>query len=742
MTINQTDQNLAQLRQKAVAKLAYAPDTKQITPSSEKLLHELRVHQVELEMQNEQLRDSQIALEKSRDRYVDFHDFAPVGYLALNRQGLIDEINLTGAALLGVERNKLPHHRFVSYIVSEDRDRWHRHFIGVMKCDDTRTCELELQHGDGPHIYARLDCLRLKKDGKELVVRVVLTDITERKQAEAKALQMAQFLNALSRCNEVITRCTTEEELFTKICGIVVQISDIKMAWVGLVDGADKQVNTVASCGTGMEYLAGIRILMNADSPFGRGPTATSIREDKPLWCQDFMNDPIAAPWHERGAHFGWRSSAALPLHKEGVAIGAITLYSAVVNAFDEAIRNLLVELVSDISFALDNFARDDARKLAEDALNLFKHTLDQTLDCIFMFRDDNFKFIYVNEGAINQVGYTRAELLEMTPLDIKPEFTLERFLEMVQPLCNGTQPSINVQTVNRHKDGHDIPVEIFLQLVRNEGSAPRYMAVVRDVTERKIAEAEILRNNIELENLNSTMSSDLLVAQDVMSYILRSGGLRDKQIRHFQRPALQFSGDIIAVRRDNNGDLRIMLADATGHGLQAALFLLPIFRVFRAMVMKGLPTSYIVTEMNQTMRGIAKTGRFIAAAVAHITRDGSSIEIWNGGIPSVFHVQKNGELHKFRSIHPPLGVVGANSFEAITEIFHAPPGALILCSDGLTEAESASGEFFGEARFESILRTSPPDELFDNILSALKTHLGEGVAHDDISMVLAQGGD
>jgi len=158
-------------------------------------------------------------------------------------------------------------------------------------------------------------------------------------------------------------------------------------------------------------------------------------------------------------------------------------------------------------------------------------------------------------------------------------------------------------------------------------------------------------------------------------------------------------------------------------------------------MVKKGLSTRDIVTELNLTMRDIAAPGRFIAAAVAHIARERSSIEIWNGGIPIAVHLQKNGEMHKFRSRHLPLGVVDADAFEVDTEIFHAPPGMLLLSSDGLLEAENASGEPFGEARFEILLRTSPPDELFDNILSALETHLGGSVAHDDVSLVLAQCG-
>ncbi|CAK0780180.1 two-component system, HptB-dependent secretion and biofilm response regulator [Gammaproteobacteria bacterium] len=246
-------------------------------------------------------------------------------------------------------------------------------------------------------------------------------------------------------------------------------------------------------------------------------------------------------------------------------------------------------------------------------------------------------------------------------------------------------------------------------------------------------------RKNEELLLLYKNNMDDLAVANNIASHIMRSDGLRDPKISYFQRPAQQFSGDFIAAARDGNGDLRVMLADVTGHGLQAALFLLPIFRTFHTMVKNGLTTGDIVAEMNQIMREISVAERFIAAVVAHIKS--SSVELWNGGISTVFYVQSNGEFHKFYSRHLPLGVVGADTFETTTEIFHTQPGALLLCSDGLTEAEDVSGKQFGEDSLETILRTSPLAELFDNILAALKAHLGESVAHDDLSILLAKCG-
>ncbi|MDA1106998.1 MAG: diguanylate cyclase [Proteobacteria bacterium] len=141
----------------------------------------------------------------------------------------------------------------------------------------------------------------------------------------------------------------------------------------------------------------------------------------------------------------------------------------------------------------------------AQADLRQFKNTLDQTLDCVFMFDSDTLLFTYVNKGAIQQVGYSQTDLMQMTALDIKPEFTLERFQQMLQPLIEDVLPSLTFQTVYRHKDGHDIPVEIFLQLVRLEDQAPRFVAMVTDITARQQAEVKLQRAHDELEIFAAT---------------------------------------------------------------------------------------------------------------------------------------------------------------------------------------------------------------------------------------------
>lgn len=192
-----------------------ARQTGWVRRTAEEMLHELQVHQIELEIQNEALRESQLALIESRDRYVDFYDFLPVGYLTLDATGLIDEINLTGAQMLGKERGKLLKRRFSSLLVPENVDPWHRKFMNALKAETRLDCEVALLRADGSRLDVRLDCLRLS--GVRPGLRVVLTDISERIQAEGQLRDMAtdlehQVLERTSALRRLAAQLTMTEE--------------------------------------------------------------------------------------------------------------------------------------------------------------------------------------------------------------------------------------------------------------------------------------------------------------------------------------------------------------------------------------------------------------------------------------------------------------------------------------------------------------------------------------------------
>jgi len=176
----------SRLRTQAEAQLLRAPRGSARVKPAEELLHELEVHQVELEMQNDELRRAQRALEESRDTYKELYEFAPVGYLTLTAEGVIAKINLTGAALLRAERKTMLHRRFDRCVTPRDVDRFHRLLLSLVDHAGRQVCELALLRDDGSTIHAQLDCVRVAPRGEPPVTRITLTDLTRRKRDEAE----------------------------------------------------------------------------------------------------------------------------------------------------------------------------------------------------------------------------------------------------------------------------------------------------------------------------------------------------------------------------------------------------------------------------------------------------------------------------------------------------------------------------------------------------------------------------
>ena len=131
--------------------------------------------------------------------------------------------------------------------------------------------------------------------------------------------------------------------------------------------------------------------------------------------------------------------------------------------------------------------ARDISRQQqAEEEISRFKTTLDMTLDCVFMFSPESLRFFYVNQGAMEQIGYTYSELLRMTPVDIMTEHDVRSFRNMLQPMIDGRRNALTFESYHRHRNGTLIPVEIFLQYIYPVDQEPRFVAIVRDITDRR----------------------------------------------------------------------------------------------------------------------------------------------------------------------------------------------------------------------------------------------------------------
>lgn len=151
---------------------------------SQRILHELQVHQVELEMQNEELRRTQVDLDASRARYFDLYNLAPVGYLTLSEQGLIMETNLTSATLLGVDQGTLVNQPLSRFIFKEDQDVFFLQRKQLIKTGESQVRELRMVRQDQAVLWLQLTITAAQQAGDATEFRVVMSDITTRKDAE------------------------------------------------------------------------------------------------------------------------------------------------------------------------------------------------------------------------------------------------------------------------------------------------------------------------------------------------------------------------------------------------------------------------------------------------------------------------------------------------------------------------------------------------------------------------------
>lgn len=191
-------------------------------------------------------------------------------------------------------------------------------------------------------------------------------------------------------------------------------------------------------------------------------------------------------PEHLRQVHRAHRTRYRAEPRLRSMGAG-LMLYGRRADGAQFPVEISLSPLPTDAGLRVVAVVRDvTERLLTEAAQREVREALDVTRDAVLVLDAETLRFTYANEGATEQVGYSRDELLRMTMLHITPEFTDRQLRELLGPLERGEESSIMFTTVHRHRDGTDIPVEILVQAIPGEGHTPqRYVKIVRDVRER-----------------------------------------------------------------------------------------------------------------------------------------------------------------------------------------------------------------------------------------------------------------
>ena len=409
-----------------------------------RILHELQAHQIELQMQNEEMGRAQVELDAARTRYFDLYDLAPICYCTLNDQGLIIEANLTASTMLGISRDKLVKQLLTRFILKEDQDIYYLHRKKLFDTGEPQTCELRMVKKDGTVFWAHLTGAAAKDESGATLCRVVMSDITGRKQMDA---QRAEALDAL-RKSETQLRATLEAVaegiLAVDNKGKVVlanrRFADLWRIPQSLMDRGDDRVL--------LDFV--LSQLTDPDS---------FLKKVQSLYDSD--TEDIDKITFKDGRFF---ERYSLPMIMDGIRIGRVWSFRDITD-------------------------RKQTEKKLINSEEKFRMLAESSAFAIMMHQGDHW--IYANRAAEEISGYTEAELCRMNFWDIvHPDYQ-----DMVKQSAYNRQQGKALPRAYEFriitKNGAEKWVSLSGNPIKYEDK-PTALISVTDITEQKITEAAL----------------------------------------------------------------------------------------------------------------------------------------------------------------------------------------------------------------------------------------------------------
>jgi len=228
--------------------------------------------------------------------------------------------------------------------------------------------------------------------------------------------------------------------------------------------------------------------------------------------------------------------------------------------------------------------------------------------------------------------------------------------------------------------------------------------------------------------------------AHEFMGRLLALDKIKDPLVKFHLQAAEIFSGDLIAAARTPIDNLYIMLADSTGHGLTAALAVMPVLQSFHAMVSKGFSIGALAAEINRKIREYLPANRFVATILVELDTKNGRISVWNGGCPPAVLLNSDGAVVcHFHSNHLPLGILNPTHFSDEVAHYHFGnnPCQLLLCSDGAIDSADPGSMELGLSHLLQVARSEKSGERLSGMVRMLEQKLEGKPALDDIALIL-----
>ena len=445
-----------QLRKKAEDLLNNQINLRNDPSKVDDYIHELHVHQIELELQNQELREAQIKLEDSRHRYFDLYNFAPVGYFTLNKEGIILDVNLAGSALLRVERLNLNKRAFIQHVKPDQRNMFHHHIMEVLETGTKQTINLELLKKDNGSFYAHLETIKVHdENGNFKELRVTLTDISDLKNTE-EALKESE-----ERYRQIFVNNHAPMLLIDPISGDIIDANPAAANFYGYT----------------LDELVKMKI------------SDINVSDDN-LVLKEMQK---AVSTEENHFVFKHRLSNG--------EIRDVDVYSGLIN---QRGKNLLYSIVHDIT------AQKKAEIARRNTEELFRLIFDQS-PLSSAITALNYTPLKINDAFSNMLGYSKEELFSMK----FPEYThledIDEELEQLNRITSGEIDNFVMEKKYVHKNGEILCANLFISAVKDQSDKlVRFLVIVEDVTERKKMEKLAGQRSDKLANINKLLNIEI----------------------------------------------------------------------------------------------------------------------------------------------------------------------------------------------------------------------------------------
>jgi PAS domain S-box-containing protein len=540
----------------------------------QRLVHDLQIYHIELEMQNQELRRAQLNLEASHNKYFDLFELAPIGYFTIDKSGIILDANLTGANQLGVEKIHLIKTEFAHYIASDYQDVFYFHRKQLFETEKVQTCELKMVKTDGSQFYVQLESIVVPDDsGAFSQFRTAIIDLNERKQAEEALQTSHHFLEIANRhteMNSLLKDFLGELKHFTSCAAIGIRILDQEgnipyQVYDGFSQEFYESESPLSIKSDQCMCVNVIKGETNSKVPFytesgsfytnGATPLLTTVSEGDKGKTRNVCNQ------------FGYESVALVPIRFGGRTLGLIHVADPRENMIPVATVKVIEYLVMQLGPAIQRVRMEEAVREERDRA---KKYLD-IAGVIFAVIDADGKITLINKKGSEILGYREEEIIGKNWVD---NFIPERIKDEVKAvfvrlMAGEIEPYEYFENTVLTKSGEERIIAWHNTILKDEsGNIIGTLSSGEDITERNLAEAELNQYREHLEKIVAARTEELINTNEQLQLEIEERNLAEGKVRTYQERLRSLASELSLTEERERRRIATELHDYIGQTL------------------------------------------------------------------------------------------------------------------------------------------------------------------------------